>query len=87
MSYKTFKELSPDERKSISDNDHILSLDMYIYQGQDKLQDKDEKENEVSEANLINSNRILNPCYITDSLYPSKGDNQSYHVVWSIQPF
>lgn len=71
MSYKTFKELSLDESRSISSNDHISSLDTYIYQGQDKLQDNNAKESETSEANLISSNRILNLCYITDSLYPT----------------
>lgn len=89
MSYKTFKELPLDESRSISGNDHISSLDTYIYQGQDKLQDKDAKESEASEANPISSNRILNLCYMTDSLYPSKGDNQgllqSYHVMSSLQ--
>lgn len=87
MSCKTFKELPLDESRCISGNDHILFLDTYIHQGQDNLQNKDSKENEASEANLINSNRILNLCYITDSSYPSKGDNQFYYVVWPIQPF
>jgi len=83
MSYKTFKELSLDESRNISGNDYILSLDTYIYQGQDKVQDKDAKESEAGEANLINSNRILNLCYITDSFYLSKADNQglSTHIV------
>lgn len=80
MSCKTFKELSLDESRSISGNDHILSLDTYIYQGQDKLQDKHSKENEASEANLIKGNRILNLHYITGSLYPSEGDNQLYSL-------
>lgn len=87
MSCKTFKELSPDESSIISGIDHILSLDTYIYQGQDRLQDKDSKENKASEAKLINSNKILNLCCKTDSLYSSKGDNQLYCVVWPIQPF
>lgn len=89
MSYKTFQELSLDESWSISSNDHISSLDIYINQGQDKLQDNNAKESETSEANLISSNRILNLCYITDSLYPTKGDNQglfqSYCVKFSLQ--
>lgn len=94
MSYKTFKELPLDESRSISGNDHILSLDFYIYQGHDKSQDKDAKESEASEAKLISSNRILNLFYITDSLYPSRGDNQrlhqSYHVMsnlWNASKF
>lgn len=76
MSYNTFKEFSLDESRIISSSDHISSLDIYIYQGQDKLQDNNAKESETSEANLISSNRILNLCCITDSLYPTKGDNQ-----------
>lgn len=53
----------------------------------DKLQDKDAKENEASEENLISINRISNLCYITDCLYPSKGDNRLNHVVQPMQLF
>lgn len=76
MSYKTFFFFLPDESRIISCNYYILSLDTYIYQGHDKLQDKNAKETEASEANLISSNRILNLSCVTDSLYPSKDDNQ-----------